>query len=103
MHGQYGTSGHSVVTGTYVFPPHFSVDINERPGPSRLSTAHVTHVSSELIGIALTGPTIHTSRIVEWLIDVVKTFELIIPEHWNMVLNELGCYRSGQLRPLGLT
>lgn len=99
MHGQYGASAHSVIAGTYVFPAHFTVDVNERLVPPRLWTAHVAHVPGELIGIALTGPKFNPHRIVKRLINIIKPFVFIIPEHWNVVLNELGCYRSGQLRP----
>ena len=99
MHWQYGTSGHSVVTGAYVFPAHFLVYINKGLIPTGLTTAHVTHVASELIGIALTGPKIHTDRIVKRFVDVIQSFEFIIPERWDVILNEFWCYRSGQLRP----
>ena len=103
MHWQYGASGHSVVTSAYVLPAHFGVDVNECLIPRGLWTAHVTHVASKAIGIALTGPTIHTNRIVEGLVDVVQALELIVPERWDVILNEFWCYRSGQLPPQGLT
>ena len=56
MHGQNGASIHSVVTGTYVLPTHFTVYVNKCFVPPRLLTAHVTHVSCESIGVALLGP-----------------------------------------------
>ena len=99
MHGQHCTSAHSIVTGAYVLPTHFSVDVDKDRIPTRLGTTHVTHVTRELIGIALTGPQFNPRRIIERLVDIIKTFELIIPEHWDVIFNKLGCYRSGQLRP----
>ena len=102
MHGQYGASAHSVIAGTYVFPAHFTVDVNERLVPPRLWTAHVAHVPGELIGIALTGPKFNPHRIVKRLINIIKPFVFIIPEDRDAILNELGCCHSGQLPPLGL-
>ena len=68
-----------------------------------LLTTHVAHVASEFIGIALTGPQFDSGWVVELFIDVIQLFVFIIPEHWDAILNELWCYRSGQLPPQGLT
>ena len=103
VHGQYSASVHSIVTGAYVLPAHFMVDINKRFVPPRLWATHIAHVSCESIVVALLSPQSKIHRIIKRLVDVVKPFELIIPEHWDVILNELWCYRSGQLPPQGLT
>jgi hypothetical protein len=51
----------------------------------------------------LAGPQCNTSRVVKRFVNVIQSLVFIIPEHWDVIFNELGCYRSGQLLPQGLT
>jgi hypothetical protein len=51
----------------------------------------------------LTGPQFNPVWIVELFIDIVQLAVFIIPEYWDVILNEFWCYRSVQLPPQGLT
>ena len=85
MYGQHRTGAHPVVAGTYVLPALASKYIMESLIPSGLGMTHVTHVTSETVGVTLALPNFNLIEIVKGFIGIGQASVAAIPKGMQLI------------------